>query len=603
MSGAPGCFLRDRALFYLYRNGLDRNMKLMMRFLKPHWKLCVVTILLLIVDVAGALVISTFAAEMLNLGTSGAAVEVLFATGAKMAAASLISSVCAILGGYVCAALSAQVGKDIRMALYRKSLKLSIYDFRHFGTASITTRTVSDVTTIQFALTSFIQMVLPVPVIFIVALTLAFRLDVEMGFILLAVVVVVFALAMLIMKSAAPLFQRLQKLLDRMSTILLENITGVRVVRAFNNEAREEKRMGEAFANYAETSIRANRRFANLDGLSFLFINLFVVIVYWLSGGRISAGHLQIGDITAIIGYALMVLFFLMMAQMVILTMPRALECCERVQAVLDHTPEIQDMVSEDPAPSREKAEEVLAFRDVSFRFADAEEDTLSHLNFVCRRGETTAIIGGTGSGKSTIASLILRFHDVTDGAVCLNGADIRGMTQHCLRDHLAYVQQKAWLFSGTIASNLRYSNKNATETELMHAVDVAQAGDFVRSLPDGLNSFVAQGGTNFSGGQKQRLSIARALVKKPELYIFDDSFSALDFKTDAALRKALAKETKDAAVLIIAQRVSTIQHANQIIVLHEGQMAGIGTHEELLQNCPVYREIYESQTKEAQEA
>ena len=578
-------------------------MKLMMRFLKPHWKLCVVTILLLIVDVAGALVISTFAAEMLNLGTSGAAVEVLFATGAKMAAASLISSVCAILGGYVCAALSAQVGKDIRMALYRKSLKLSIYDFRHFGTASITTRTVSDVTTIQFALTSFIQMVLPVPVIFIVALTLAFRLDVEMGFILLAVVVVVFALAMLIMKSAAPLFQRLQKLLDRMSTILLENITGVRVVRAFNNEAREEKRMGEAFANYAETSIRANRRFANLDGLSFLFINLFVVIVYWLSGGRISAGHLQIGDITAIIGYALMVLFFLMMAQMVILTMPRALECCERVQAVLDHTPEIQDMVSEDSAPSREKAEEVLAFRDVSFRFADAEEDTLSHLNFVCRRGETTAIIGGTGSGKSTIASLILRFHDVTDGTVCLNGADIRGMTQHYLRDHLAYVQQKAWLFSGTIASNLRYSNKNATETELMHAVDVAQAGDFVRSLPDGLNSFVAQGGTNFSGGQKQRLSIARALVKKPELYIFDDSFSALDFKTDAALRKALAKETKDAAVLIIAQRVSTIQHANQIIVLHEGQMAGIGTHEELLQNCPVYREIYESQTKEAQEA
>ena len=578
-------------------------MKLMMRFLKPHWKLCVVTILLLIVDVAGALVISTFAAEMLNLGTSGAAVEVLFATGAKMAAASLISSVCAILGGYVCAALSAQVGKDIRMALYRKSLKLSIYDFRHFGTASITTRTVSDVTTIQFALTSFIQMVLPVPVIFIVALTLAFRLDVEMGFILLAVVVVVFALAMLIMKSAAPLFQRLQKLLDRMSTILLENITGVRVVRAFNNEAREEKRMGEAFANYAETSIRANRRFANLDGLSFLFINLFVVLVYWLSGGRISAGHLQIGDITAIIGYALMVLFFLMMAQMVILTMPRALECCERVQAVLDHTPEIQDMVSEDPAPSREKAEEVLAFRDVSFRFADAEEDTLSHLNFVCRRGETTAIIGGTGSGKSTIASLILRFHDVTDGAVCLNGADIRGMTQHCLRDHLAYVQQKAWLFSGTIASNLRYSNKNATETELMHAVDVAQAGDFVRSLPDGLNSFVAQGGTNFSGGQKQRLSIARALVKKPELYIFDDSFSALDFKTEAALRKALPKETKYAADLIIAQRGSTIQQANQIIVLHEGQMAGIGTHEELLQNCPVYREIYESQTKEAQEA
>ncbi len=578
-------------------------MKLISQFLKPHWKLCAITILLLIVDVSGALVISTFAAEMLNLGTSGATLDVLFATGIKMAVASLISSICAILGGYTCAALSAKVGKDIRMALYEKSLKLSIYDFRHFGTASITTRTVSDVTTIQFALTSFIQMVLPVPVIFIVALTLAFRLDMEMGFILLAVVAIVFLLALAIMKSATPLFQRLQRLLDRMSTILLENITGVRVVRAFNNEAREENRMCKAFANYAETSIKANRRFANLDGLSFLFINLFVVIVYWLSGGRIYSGHLQIGDITAIIGYALMVLFFLMMAQMVILTMPRALECCERVRLVLEHTPEIQDMVSENPVSPKEKDDEVLAFRDVSFRFADAEEDTLSHLNFVCRRGETTAIIGGTGSGKSTIASLILRFHDVTDGEVCLNGTDIRRMPQHYLRDHLAYVQQKAWLFSGTIASNLSYSNKDASEQELMHAAEVAQASEFIRSLPDGLNSFVAQGGTNFSGGQKQRLSIARALVKKPELYIFDDSFSALDFKTDAALRKALSKETQNAAVLIIAQRVSTIQHANQIVVLHEGQMAGIGTHEELLKNCTVYREIYESQTKEAQEA
>ena len=239
----------------------------------------------------------------------------------------------------------------------------------------------------------------------------------------------------------------------------------------------------------------------------------------------------------------------------------------------------------------------------MSFRFQDAEEDTLGHLNFVCRRGETTAIIGGTGSGKSTVASLILRFHDVTDGAIQLNGTDIREMTQRYLRDHLAYVQQKAWLFSGTIADNLRYSRPDATEEELMHAADVAQAGDFIRSLPDGLNSFVAQGGTNFSGGQKQRLSIARALVKRPELYIFDDSFSALDFKTDAALRKALAAETQDAAVLIIAQRVSSIRHAHQIVVLHEGQMAGIGTHEELMETCQVYQEIYESQTKEAQEA
>lgn len=577
-------------------------MKLIFQFIKPHWKLCVITVLLLIVDVAGALFIPTLAAQMLNQGTSGATFEALLSTGLQMAGVSVLSGACAILGGYACASLSARVGKDMRVAIYNKSLKLSVYDFHQFGTASVTTRTVSDITTIQFALTSFIQMVLPVPVIFAIALVLCFSLDTEMGFILLAMVVAVLILAFFIMRSAAPLFKKLQKLLDRMTSILLENITGVRVVRAFNNEKLEESRMGASFSDYAQTSIKANRRFANLDGLSFFCINFFVVVVYWLSGGRISAGNFQIGDITAVIEYAMMVLFFLMMAQMVILTMPRALECCSRVQAVLEHTPEIRDTVSEDPEELDKQSPEVLAFRDVSFRFADAEEETLSNLNFVCRRGETTAVIGGTGSGKSTIASLIMRFHDVTKGAVYLNGTDIRQMTQRYLRDHLAYVQQKAWLFSGTIADNLRYSSKDASEEELMHAADVAQAGDFIRSLPDGLNSFVAQGGTNFSGGQKQRLSIARALVKKPELYIFDDSFSALDFKTDAALRKALAKETKDSAVLIIAQRVSTIQHADQIIVLNEGRMAGIGTHDELLENCSVYREIYESQTKEAQE-
>lgn len=565
--------------------------------------MCVATVLLLIIDVAGALYIPTLAAEILNEGTSGSAFETLLGTGIQMAIASLISGACAITGGYTCARLSARLGKDMRVAIYEKSLKLSIYDFRHFGTASITTRTVSDITTIQFAVTSCIQMILPVPVIFVIALALSFRLDVEMGFILLGVVLAVLIIAFIIIRSASPLFKKLQKLLDRMSTVLLENITGVRVVRAFNNETREEKRMAESFSNYAETSIKANRRFANLDGLSFFCINFFVVTVYWLSGGRISAGHLQIGDITAVIEYAMMVLFFLMMAQMVILTLPRALECCERIREVLDHSPEITDIVTENPAKSEkddDKKKEVLAFKDVSFRFADAEENTLHRLNFTCRRGETTAIIGGTGSGKSTIALLMLRFHDVTAGSIRLNGKDIRQVTQEHLRDHIGYVQQKAWLFSGTIADNLRYSRPDATDEELMHAADIAQAGDFIGSLPDGLNSYVAQGGTNFSGGQKQRLSIARALVKKPELYIFDDSFSALDFKTDAALRKALAPETKDAAVVIIAQRVSSIRHADQIIVINEGEMVGKGTHEELMENCPVYREISDSQTKEA---
>lgn len=575
-------------------------MKLILKFLKPHWKLCAITIILLIADVAGALFIPTLAADMLNEGTSGAAFDTILGTELKMGAASLISGACAILGGYACAALSSRLGKDMRVAIYKKSLKLSVYDFRQFGTASMTTRTVSDITTIQFAVISFIQMVLPVPVVCAIALALTFLLDVQMGFILLAAVAAVIVLALFIMKSASPLFHKLQKLLDRMSTALLENITGVRVVRAFNNEERERKRLNAAFSDYAETSIKANRMFANLDGLSFFCINALVIGVYWLSGASISAGKFQIGDITAIIQYAMMVLFFIMMAQMVILTLPRALECCSRIQEVLNHTPEIRDLVKEDPK-NENLTDNVLEFKNVCFRFSDAEEDTLSDLNFICRRGETTAIIGGTGSGKSTVASLILRFHEVTKGNILLNDRDIRSMTQNYLRKHLAYVQQKAWLFSGTVADNLRYGNKNASREELMRAVEVAQAGEFVKSLPNGLNSYVAQGGTNFSGGQKQRLSIARALVKKPELYIFDDSFSALDFKTDAALRKALAEETKDAAVLIIAQRVSTIKNADQIIVLSEGKMAGKGTHEQLLENCPVYREIYESQTKEAQ--
>lgn len=572
-------------------------MKLILRFIKPYWKLLTLTCILIIVDVAGALYIPTLVAQMLNEGTDGSTLQDLYMTGIQIVIASVISGAGAILGAWTCSQLSSRVCKDIRDALYKKSLKLSIYDFKQFGTASITTRTTSDVTNIQTALISCIQMVLPVPAIFVISLVLTFHLDAWTGWVLLAVLCVVLLVAWGIMRMASPLFRRLQKLLDRMSTVLLENLTGVRVIRAFNKQKSEQERLDTAFYNYADTSIRANRMFANLDGLSFFSINVFVVIIYWFSGGRIAAGHYQIGDITALIEYALLAMFYLMMAQMVILTLPRALECCSRVQEVLDHSPEIVDMVSEDTED--EVSDDVLTFRHVSFRFADAEEDTLHDLDFSCKRGETTAIIGGTGSGKSTVASLILRFHDVTKGELLVNQKDVRQMTQRHLREKISYVQQKAWLFSGSIAENLRYGNPDAGTEELEHALEVAQASDFVHSLPDGLESFVAQGGTNFSGGQKQRLSIARALVKRPELYIFDDSFSALDFKTDAALRKALEKETKDVAVLIIAQRVSTIRHADQIIVLHEGKIVGKGTHEELMENCDVYKEIVNSQTRE----
>ena len=444
-------------------------------------------------------------------------------------------------------------------------------------------------------------MLFPVPIIFVVSLVLAFRKDLLMGGILLGILLIITFVAGIIMKSTAPMFRKLQKKLDKMSKVLLENITGVRVIRAFNKESSEEQRLNAEFGDYAGTAIKVNKRFAILDSISFFAINVFVILVYTFSGFRITAGHFQIGDITAIIQYAMLSLFFLMMAQMVILTLPRALECCNRIGEVMDFSPTIADKRSQ-RVEERENSRDVLAFEKVFFRFADADEYTLKNLNFTCRRGKTTAIIGGTGSGKSTVASLMMRFNEVTNGAVLLNGVDIREMPQKQLREHLSFVQQRAWLFSGTIAENLRYGNPEATDDQLWHALSIAQAKDFVEALPDKLESFVAQGGTNFSGGQKQRLSIARALVKKPELYIFDDSFSALDFKTDAALRKALIPETKNAAVVIIAQRISTILHADNIIVLHEGEPVGIGKHEELLENCPIYKEIYDSQTKEASE-
>lgn len=576
-------------------------MKLILRFLKPHRSLCVFTTLFMALDMVGMMLIPTYAAEMLNKSASAeTGFNALVNTGMKMLAASVIAGVGAIVGGYVCAKLAARVGADIRKAIYKKSLDLSVYDFQTFGTASMTTRTVSDIVTVQFAVVGIFQMMLPVPVIFTAAVILSFMKDPLIGAVLLAVLTIIVAVAFFIMRSASPLFRRLQGLLDKMSTVLLENITGVRVVRAFNKQEYETERLNAAFRDYKVTSVKANRMFAGLDALTNFSINLFVVLVYWISGSRIVSGVFGVGDITAIIEYSIMALFSVLMAQMVILSFPRAMECLNRIDEVLSYSPQISNKTESD-VPLTD-GENVLAFENVSFRYADSDEYTLQGLNFVCKKGQTTAVIGGTGSGKSTVASLMLRFNDVTEGRITLCGADIRDMPQKQLRESISYVQQRAWLFSGTVAENLRYGNKNASEEELMHALDIAQAGDFVRALPDGLNSYVAQGGTNFSGGQKQRLSIARAIVKNPQLYIFDDSFSALDFKTDAALRKALIKEKSDKAIVIIAQRVSSIQHADQIIVLNEGKPVGIGKHEELLKTCEVYKEIYDSQTKEADE-
>lgn len=578
-------------------------MKLLLKYMKPYRGLAIVTVLVLMVDIAGTLLVPTLLANMVNIGVATKNFNYILQNGLAMLGATALASGGALLGSYLSAKLAASVGRDIRNAVYDSSLAFSGSDFERFGTGSMITRTLNDINVIQQSIIMTIQMVLPVPIMCVMGIALATSIDYQMGILLAIVVAVVLVIAAITVANAAPIFTRLQRFIDRMNVVLRENITGVRVIRAFNKESHERRRMDGTFVDYADTSIKANRLFANLDGLSYFGMNAFIVVVYFLAGGRISAGNFQIGDITAIVEYAIMALFYLMMAQMVIITLPRALECCERVRLVLDHSPQIADpepgaavdMSGRGPLPDGE----VLAFRDVTFRFADAQEDTLRHVSFSCKTGQTTAIIGGTGSGKSTIAMLALRFHDANWGEVTLDGVDVRKMTQHDLRRRVSYVQQQAWLFSGTIADNLRYGDRDASDERLNHAIDVAQAREFVDSLPQGLESRVAQGGTNFSGGQKQRLSIARALTGDTQLVVFDDSFSALDFKTDAALRHALAAETNGRAVLIIAQRVSTVQHADQIVVLSDGQVAGIGKHDELMADCEVYREIVESQTKE----
>lgn len=571
-------------------------MKTVLRFMKPYKGLCFFTLLVTILDVAGGLLIPRLTADMVNMGVAGGDLSYMLEKGGQMILIAFLAGAGALAGSYLCADLSAKIGRDMRNAVYDKSLEFSGEDFQRFGTGSMITRTLNDINVIQQSVVWCIQMVIPVPVVCIMGTSMAFAIDSQMGLLLIGVTVLIVVLALVVTRKASEIFDRLQRFLDRMNVVLRENITGVRVIRAFHKEKREEGRMRKTFEDYAESSIQANRLFAGLDVAAFTVINLCIVLILWLGGNRIGKGFMQIGDITALTEYAILILFYIIMAQMVIILLPRARVCIRRMEEVLKTEPEIQD-AKDCVKGNWDNSQEVLRFEDVNFRFSDAEENTLKNISFSCRRGETTAIIGSTGSGKSTIARLILRFHDVSQGSILLKGQDLRNLPQKELRQEISYVPQKAWLFSGTIGENLAHGKENAGKEEMFHALEIAQA-DFVKNLPQGLETRVAQGGTNFSGGQKQRLCIARALMKDSDLYIFDDSFSALDFKTDKALRDALKEETKEAAVLIIAQRISTILHASQIVVLDEGEIAGIGTHEYLMENCDVYRDIARSQMK-----
>lgn len=574
-------------------------MRLLLRFLKPYKKLVAITLLVLLIDNTGTLLVPTMLANMVNTGIVSGSLDHILSGGVLMLGASMLASGGALTGAYLSARLSSNVGRDIRNAIYDSSLAFSGSDFERFGTGSMITRSLNDINVVQQSIIATIQMVLPLPFLCVVGIVMACLIDWQMGALLAIVTCIVLVIAAITIKNAAPIFMRLQSLIDRMNVVLRESIIGVRVIRAFTKERHEERRLDDVFSTYANSAIKVNMMFAGVDAATFFIMNLTEVIILWLGGDRVGVHAMEIASISAVLEYAMLILFYVMAAQMVVLTLPRAKACLDRAAEVIDLKPEIADP---DDAPALAKAGEsdtdvVAAFDHATFRFSDADEDTLHDLNFACRRGQTTAIIGSTGSGKSTVAKLLLRFHDVIDGSVRFCGTDIRDLTQHDLRDRIAYVPQKAWLFSGTVASNLRFGNSDATEAQMCHALEVAQGG-FVFDLPDGLESKVAQGGTNFSGGQRQRLSIARALMKRADLYIFDDSFSALDFKTDAALRRALVPETRNAAVLIIAQRISTILHADQIIVLKDGVVQGMGTHDELMETCEVYQAIANSQMK-----
>ena len=572
-------------------------MKLLFRFLRPHRKLVALILVVMLIDNTGTLLVPTMLANMVNEGIVSSDVSHIVSGGFEMLVATLMASGGAVLGCYLAAKLAARVGRDIRNAIYDKSLQFSSGDFERFGTGSMITRSLGDINVIQQSIIMTIQMVLPVPFLCVVGTVLAFRIDYQMGLLLLAVVVVMLIIAAVTMRHAAPIFMKLQGFIDRMNVVLRENIIGVRVIRAFNKEHAEERRMDKVFSEYAENAIHVNWLFAGLDCSCFFIMNIVEVMMLWLGGNRVGVHAMEIASISAVIEYVMLILFFIMMAQMAALSLPRAFACLERAAEVIDLDPEIADAVDAADEATLSRGAAVLTFDHASFRFSDADEDTLHDIDFACRRGQTTAIIGSTGSGKSTITKLLLRFHDVTGGRVLFDGCDIREMRQGALRDGIAYVPQKAWLFSGTIRDNLRYGKSDATDDEMRHALEIAQS-EFVFDLPEGLDAPVAQGGTNFSGGQRQRLAIARALMKRADLYVFDDSFSALDFKTDAALRHALASEMKDAATLIVAQRISTILHTDQIIVLKDGCVVGRGRHEELMETCEVYRDIAESQMK-----
>ncbi|EQF26235.1 ABC transporter family protein [Clostridioides difficile CD160] len=568
-------------------------MKKLIRFLKPYRVLIVTVLMFTFLQTLGTLYIPTLTASIVNNGVVKGDVDYIVKTGLIMLIAAGITALSAVLVCKVSSNLSSGFCRDIREAVFIKSQDLSINDFNKIGTASMITRSTSDITLIGQSLFMFIQLVLPAPIITVSGLFLAYSIDKVMTIIIVTVMFLFMLSAFLVGKKVIRLFKMMQIKMDNMNRVLREVVTGVRVIRAFDRSRFEKKRFDRTAIDYSETAISINKIFAVLMPVVMLIMNLGIVSIIWFGGMRVSNGNMEIGHIMALVEYCILILFYLIMGVMVFMYIPRAGACADRVNQILDIEPEIVDGNGYKDITSERGH---LVFKNVTFSYSQSEEPVLNNITFEAKSGEVTAIIGSTGSGKSTIANIIPRFFEIQSGEISINGQDIKNMPQKELRDKIGFVPQKAFLFSGTIEENIRYGKEDASIEEVKHAASIAQADEFISDMEGKYDSFVAQGGNNLSGGQKQRISIARALVRKPEVYVFDDSFSALDFKTDKRLRKALKNEIKDSSAIIIAQRISTIMDANQIIVLNDGEIVGIGKHKELLENCEVYKQIADSQ-------